>query len=195
MSEASAVSVRSVGDVAVVTMDDGKANAISHAILDDLNAALDDVAANSAVLVLMGRPGKFSAGFDLSVMNQGGNAVPELVKRGAELCVRLFQFPRPVVAASTGHALAAGAIMLMSCDDRTGVEGNFKIGMNEVSIGMVLPKFACDLAQERLSKRHFTHATQCATVYSPTDAVDVGYLDRTCSEDELEAVVLSLIHI
>ncbi len=183
----SAVSISISDDIATITIDDGKANALSHAVIDDMNAALDRAEAEAKVVVLVGRPGKFSAGFDLSVMNQGGSAVTDLVQRGAELCVRLFMLSRPVVAVCTGHALAAGAIMLEAVDHRIGVDGPFKIGTNEVAIGMFLPQFAVDLAEYRLSKRHFSRATMGAGVYTPSEAVDVGYLDEVCGEDELLA--------
>jgi len=186
----SAVSLSIDNDIAVIAIDDGKANALSHAVIDDVDSALDDAIANSKVVVLQGRPGKFCAGFDLSVMNDGGSAVTDLVQAGGELCVRLFMLPRPVVAACTGHALAAGAIMLESCDHRIGVDGAFKIGTNEVAIGMILPQFAVDLAQYRLSKRHFSRATMGAGVYSPAEAADVGYLDEVCSPEEFEAKVM-----
>jgi enoyl-CoA hydratase len=87
------------GDVAVITFDDGKANALSHAAIDALNAALDRAAGESKAVVLVGRPGRFSAGFDLSVMNGGVDAVRALVGAGAELSVRMYMFERPVVVA------------------------------------------------------------------------------------------------
>src|SRR5438552_1998622 len=120
------------GDVAIVRMDDGKANALSHASIDALNAALTAAERYAHSVVLVGRPGRFCAGFDLSVINAGPAEMQALVRRGGELAVRLFMFPRPVVAACTGHALAAGAIILMASDHRVGAQGAFKIGLNEV---------------------------------------------------------------
>src|SRR5262249_52732794 len=93
--------------------------------------------------------------------------------------------PRPVVAACTGHALAAGAILLLVADQRIGALGDFKIGLNEVAIGLTLPVFAVELARDRLSKRHFTAAATQAAIYDPDGAVDAGYLDRTEAADVL----------
>lgn len=183
----SAVSYELDGDVAVVRIDDGKANALSNAVIDDLFAALERAEREAKAVVLLGRPGRFCAGFDLSVMNAGPEAVQALVGRGAELCLRLFMFPRPVVIGCTGHALAAGAIMLMSADVRLGAAGDFKLGLNEVAIGMPLPRFLTELARERLSRRWLTAATALATIFGPEGARDAGYLDEVVAADALEA--------
>ena len=169
--------------VAVVTMDDGKVNALSHDMMAALEGAADRAEAEATALVLAGRPGKFCAGFDLSVMTGGTEQdVQELVARGARLSMRLFGFPLPVVAACTGHALAAGAILLMASDIRIGADGEFKLGLNEVSIGMPVPVFATELAAHRLSKRHFTQSILLARVYTPAEALDVGFLDELADD-------------
>jgi enoyl-CoA hydratase len=79
--------------------------------------------------------------------------------------------------ACTGHALAAGALVLLSGDLRIGAKGDYKIGLNEVAIRMTLPVFAMELARDRLSKRHLTSATTQARIYNPKKAKDAGYLD------------------
>ncbi len=164
--------------VALIRLDDGKANALSHALLDASHAALDRAAKDEAgAVALVGRPGRFSAGFDLSVMRQGPEEVAGLVRKGAELAIRLFEWPSPVVLGVTGHALAMGAVLLLTADERIGADGAFKIGLNEVAIGMTLPQFALDLARERLSKRHLYRATSGAEIYPPRQALDAGFLD------------------
>lgn len=165
--------------VAIVRLDDGKANALSVATQARIHAALDRAEKEARSVVFAGRPGRFSGGFDLSVMASGdANAVREMVKGGAELAIRLYELPVPVVMACTGHAIAMGAVLLLSADTRIGVDGDFKIGLNEVSIRMTLPMFAVELAKDRLSRRHLQRAVNLAEIYSPKDAVDAGYLDR-----------------
>lgn len=176
--------------VAVIRIDDGKANAIGHDLIDALATAFDRAEADAAAVAVLGREGMFSAGFDLGVMRSGSAAAQELVGAGAELFLRIYGFPLPVVAGATGHALAAGAILLMSCDVRVGTAGSAKIGLPEVSLGMPLPVFGTELARDRLSKRHFTNATQLAAVYTPEEAVDVGFLDRVVPAEELEPTVM-----
>ncbi|MDX2166537.1 MAG: crotonase/enoyl-CoA hydratase family protein [Deltaproteobacteria bacterium] len=166
--------------VALLTLDDGKANAVSPAVIAALNAALDRAAREEAgAVVLAGRPGRFSAGFDLSVMTAGQDALFSLVKGGAELALRMFEFPRPVVIACTGHALAAGAVFLCSADVRLGAAGAFKIGLNEVAIQLPLPTFALELARARLTPRWLTRSVTQAHIFDPAAAVEAGFLDAT----------------
>ena len=139
--------------VAIITLDDGKANAVSHQLINELNAALDKAEEEKATVLLTGREGKFSAGFDLSVMKEGGpEAVGKLVGDGARLSQRLLAFPTPVIIACNGHSLAMGALMLLSVDYRIGVSGKYKVGLNEVAIGMTMPYFGfCVFFSEDLS--------------------------------------------
>jgi enoyl-CoA hydratase len=171
--------------VAVITMDDGKANALSPALIEALNAALDRAEGEAAAVLLIGREKRLSAGFDLGVMTRSLVDMRALVLSGAELLLRLYLFPRPVVVACTGHALAAGAILLLVADTRIGASGDFKIGLNEVAIQMTLPVFAVELARDRLSKRHFSAATTQAKIFDPHAAHDAGYLDRVVPAGEL----------
>ena len=171
--------------VAVLSFDDGKANAISHAVIDAFHGALDRAEKEARALLLVGRPGRLSAGFDLGTMRAGPEAVRGLVTAGAELLLRLYAAPLPTVTACTGHALAAGAILLLSSDTRLGAEGEFKIGLNEVGIGMTLPVFAIELARERLAKPHFQQAALQARIYDPTGAREAGFLDRVTSAESL----------
>lgn len=166
--------------LALVTMDDGKANAFSHALMDRFNAVLDELERDEAIraLVITGREGRFSAGFDLSVMGAGGAAVKDLVGKGAHLALRLYEYPKPVVIACSGHAMAMGAILLFTADWRTGAEGAFRIGLNEVQIGMTMPQFGAELGRDRLSPRYYTRAVAGAEVFPPSLAVEAGYLDE-----------------
>lgn len=175
------------GDISIVRIDDGKANALGHQVIDDLGAALDQAVGDARAVVIVGRPDRFSAGFDLAVMRGGSDAVTGLVGAGARLFARIYTLEIPVVAACTGHALAAGAILLMASDLRIGADGDYKIGLPEVTLGMVLPQFAVDLAQDRLSRRHLTAATMHGRVYSPVDATDAGFLDQVVAPDQVES--------
>jgi enoyl-CoA hydratase len=183
------------GNVAVIHFDDGKANVFTHAALEEIQALLTRAEADeAAAVVIVGRPGKFSAGFDLSVMTAGPDQARDLLRAGADLALRIFTFPMPVLLGVTGHALAMGAIVLMAADVRIGAEGPFKIGLPEVEIGMPLPIFAVEFARDRLSKRHFLSAVQHARVTGPAEAVDVNFLDRVVAPDDVEAETLAAAH-
>ena len=172
-------------NIAVVTIDDGKANAVSFKFVEGVNAALDQAVEDKAVVILTGRPGKFSAGFELSVVTKGGEAAVKLVRAGGELAVRLLGFPAPVIVACNGHCMASGALLLLSTDYRIGVQGNYKIGTNEVAIGMPLPCFGVELARFRLSPIHFSRAMANAEIYTPQGAVEAGFLDVVVPEERL----------
>lgn len=185
------VSYELTGDVALVRVDDGKVNVLSHEVIAALHESLDQAENEAKAVVLIGRPGKFTAGFDLKVMQSGPEAASNLFRAGMDLFVRLYEFPIPVVAACTGHAFAAGAIWLMCCDVRIGADVPAKIGLNETAIGMVLPTSVVTLARDRLSPRHVHSSVLLARLYSPASATDVGYLDWVVPEDELEEAAMA----
>ena len=188
------ISYRLDDGVAVITIDDGKANAVSHALLAELNAALDRAEAEARAVVIVGRDGKFSAGFDLAAMTASAESMRALVIEGAHLLMRLYGLGLPTVAACTGHALAAGALFLLACDERIGAEGNAKIGLNEVAIGMALPIFAVEMARDRLVKGQFGPATMGARIYDPAGAVLAGYLDEVVPPEAVVETALAAGH-
>lgn len=182
----------STGDVAILRLDDGKANAISPTVLEAFASALDQAEEAGQAVLILGRPGRFSAGFDLSVLREGGpDAGRALVTGGGRLALRLARFPAPVVMGCTGHALAMGAVLLTAGDTRIGAQGDFKLGFNEVAIGMTTPIFLLELARERISKRHFMRSVVQAEIHTPETAIDAGLLDRVVAPDEVEAVALA----
>jgi len=171
--------------IAVIKMDDGKVNALGHEMFDALEKALDQAEEAGCPVVLTGREGRFSAGFDLKTMMSGRDAAVKLVTKGAEFYARLYTFPRPLVAACSGHALAGGALLLLAADERIGIDGPFKVGLNEVQIGIPLPHFGRELARERLHPQHLTRAAMGAHIYTPVEAIDAGFLDQVLAEEDL----------
>ncbi len=177
--------------VAIIEVDDGKANAVGHSFIDTVNAGLDRAQSEARAVLLKGRPGMFSAGFDLKEFEKGPEATQTLVNAGGRLLLRLFSHPQPVVAACTGHAVAAGALLLLACDSRLGANGEFRIGLNETAIGMGLPVFALQLAAARLSRRHQTAAVIQARLFDPATAVDAGFLDEASDSVDTHALAVA----
>ncbi len=173
--------------ICTITLDDGKVNCLSPQMLAEVNAALDQAEKDRAAVVLVGRKGKFSAGFDLTVLGKGGSDAVDMLIGGFRLGERLLSFPMPVVIACTGHALAMGSFLLLSADYRIGADGAHKIGANEVAIGMTVPRFGVEICRQRLAPAHFHRAVICAEIYSPDGAVEAGFLDEVVPEDELIA--------
>ncbi|HEU4431343.1 MAG TPA: crotonase/enoyl-CoA hydratase family protein [Myxococcota bacterium] len=178
--------------VALLRFDDGRANVASHASIDAIHAALARAEKEASAAVLLGRPGRFSAGFDLAVIRQGRDASRALVSAGGELLLRIVESEVPVVAACSGHALAMGALLLLAADYRVGASGDFKLGLNEVAIGLTLPVFALELARARIAREQLARATTLAEVYDPAGALAAGYLDRVVAPEQLEAESLAV---
>ncbi len=169
--------------VATIAMDDGKVNALSPAMLDELLGAFDRAAGDEAPVVLTGRMTTFSAGFDLCCEPERW---PDMVAAGARLAERIMCFPQPVVAACNGNAIAMAAFMLLSADHRIGTAGDYRIGLNEVAIGLTIPWFGVEIARHRLSRPYFDRCTITGALLGPAEALDAGFLDRLVEPDQLE---------
>jgi enoyl-CoA hydratase len=176
--------------IATISMDDGKVNVFSVAMLESLHAAFDQAESDGAVVRLIGRPGYFSAGFDLKVLAGGRRDIAEILTLGATLAERILGFPTPVVVACTGHTYPAGAFLLLSADLRIGAAGPYRIGLNEVKIGMTIPWFGIEIARQRLHPAYFDRTVVNATMYSPHEAVTAGFLDRVVDPAALPAASL-----
>ena len=175
--------------VATLTMDDGKANAMSPAMQAALNAALDRAEADKAIVVLTGRPGVFSGGFDLSVFKAGDpKMIFQMLTGGAQLAQRVLSYPHPVIAACSGHAVAMGLFLLQCADVRIGLNVGAVFQANEVMIGMTLPYFALECCRERVATPHL-HLVGTASPYVGEEAQTAGLLDEAVAPDAMAAVV------
>ncbi len=182
-----------VDQIAVVTMDDGKANAFSPDMIATVNGLLDLAESEAKAVVLTGRDGIYSGGFDLRVIRgDDPQAAVDMRLGGTRLMMRLYGLPLPLVIAASGHAIALGAFCLLTADYRIGTTGDFRVGLNETSIGMSLPPFGLMLTRERLSKRYLTRATMAATMFAPDEAKDAGFLDDVVPKDDLRQTALNV---
>jgi enoyl-CoA hydratase len=175
------------GPTAAIVMNDGKANVMSTAMLNALHVAFDQAERDQAVPILKARGRHFSGGFDLTVFAKGDAQDQYLmVKAGAELALRILSFPFPVVAACQGNAYPMGAFLIMSSDHRIAAEGDWRIGMNEVAIGLTVPRFAIEVARQRLTPAYFSRVVMTAEMFGPVEAVTAGFFDRLVPADQLE---------
>jgi len=173
------------GKVATITLQNGKVNAMSPDHINAINGALDQAEQDKAVVMIVGQPGIFSAGFDLKVFQANPVNGVEMVKAGSTLCRRLLAFPTPVIGVCTGHSVAQGCFTLMACDYRVGVEGPFQLGLNEVQIGMTMHHFGIELPRARLTPSYFQRSVNNAQMYSPAEAVAGGFLDKIVAAEDL----------
>ena len=175
------------GPVATIAIDDGKANVMSLKMLNAIHAAFDQAEKDKAVVLLKARGKHFSAGFDLNVFARGGAQDQYLmVKAGAELALRILSFPTPVVTACQGNAYPMGAFLILSSDHRIAAEGDYRIGMNEVAIGLTVPRFAIEIARQRLTPAYFSRTVMTGEMFGPEEAVTAGFFDRVVAPDRLE---------
>jgi enoyl-CoA hydratase len=173
------------GAVATITLDDGKVNVMSPRMLADINAALDRAAADRAAIVLTGRPGIFSAGFDLATLRAGGAPAAEMVEAGFELAGRVLSVPAPVVMACPGHAIAMGLFLLLSGDYLIGADGPYKFTANEVALGITMPRTAIEMLRHRLTPAACLRALTLAEPFTPATATAAGFLDEVVPAGEL----------
>ena len=166
----------------IITLNNGKANAISPEVIDELNLHLDAAEKHKKIVILTGKEGIFSGGYDLKTMTKSPEAAKELVTKGSSLSLRMLSFPMPIIIAATGHAIAKGAFLLLSADYRLGTEGSFKIGFNEVMLGMTMHHAGIEIAKARLAPVYFERSVNNAEIYTPKDAINAGFLDKIVPE-------------
>lgn len=171
-------------DVAWVTLDDGKVNALSEEVLTELRAQFAIAQEAASVTVLLGRAGIFSAGFDMSTFQRGAEPTAGMLGAGIDLLAAMLAHPHPIITACAGHAFPMGAFLMLCADLRLGVPGPFKIGMNEVAIGLTVPRFALAMAKHRLTPVGFARVST-GDLFAPDEAVRLGYLDELVPADEL----------
>ena len=174
------------GDVSIITLNDGKANVFSPEMSSTVSNLLDQVPGDKGSLVITGRTGIFSAGFDLKIISSGdADAVAAMVKTGFTLLARIYNFPRPVIAACSGHGVALGAFLLCCADYRLGAKGQFIVQANETRNNMSIPTPILEISKSRISKTHWYRAILNAEAYPVEKAIEPGYLDEVTEPDNL----------
>lgn len=180
----SALTLTLAEGVAEVALDDGKVNALSEQMLEALLAAIDQARAADAALLIYGRAGVLSAGYDRRLIAAGGPVCDAMRAAGDRLTLALLDYPAPVVIASTGHAMAKAAFMLLLADYRIGAAGAFNIALNEVAIGMTMPDAAMPQAR-RLAPQWLNRCALQAQVLDPQQALEAGFYDELATGGEL----------
>ncbi|PKG80900.1 enoyl-CoA hydratase [Colwellia sp. 75C3] len=177
--------------IAVITLKNGKVNAISSQVITEINSALDQAETAGAVVIITGQQGMFSGGYDLKTMKESSASAVALVTAGSTLTRRMLSFPFPIIAACSGHAIAKGAFLLLSCDFRIGSTGAFKLGLNEVAIGMTMHQAGIELARNRVPINYLTRSVINAELFSPETAIAAGFLDTVVQPEQLMATAIA----
>ena len=172
--------------IATIRLDDGKVNALGLEMQAEIGQAIDRADSDAAAIVLTGRPGMFSAGFDLATISEGGEATRAMVIGGFRLAERILTYPRPVVVGCTGHAIAMGTFLTLTGDYRIGPgDGSYKWVANEVAIGLVMPRTAIELLRVRLTPAAVDKAVALSHQFDPADALRSGYFDELVPPDDV----------
>lgn len=185
------IGMETEGKLAIVRMDDGKANAMDEAFFLELEAAFDAaLGARARAVVLEGREGFFSGGLNVKALpTLGPQALHALHLSFARAMGKVFTFPLPVVAAVTGHAVAGGLILALACDRRFSLDGEFRWQMNEVAVGIPLPSWVLALTQAVIPPRRHVEILLHARPFGPRLAAEWGLADGLLGDrqDLLEA--------
>lgn len=185
--------VRQHGRIAEVRLDRAPANALDGELLERLRATLDTLRREQApAIILTGRPGMFSGGLDVpALLALDRHQMQAIWALFFAVIRQLAGSPVPVIAALSGHAPAGGAVLALQCDYRIGVRGRFRIGLNEVQVGLPVPPtilLALDLVVgPRLARRLSTRGE----MLSMEDALSVGLIDELVDPDELLPAALA----
>ena len=165
--------------IAVIRMDDGKVNALGPAMQQALNDAIDQADRDDVgSLVIAGNQRVFSGGFDLKILTSGqAQPAVDMLRGGFELSYRLLSYPKPVVIACTGHAIAMGAFLLSSADHRVAAHA-YNIQANEVAIGMTIPYAALEIMKLRLTRSAYQQAAGLAKTFFGETALAAGFIDE-----------------
>ncbi len=181
--------------VATITLDDGKVNVMTLALLGELFEMIQRARGDEAIILIRsGRDNIFSAGFDMKTLaSDDRDARRALVEAGVKVITALLEHPYPVVTLCSGHAYPMGAFLLLASDVRIGVEGDYRIGMNEVAIGIAVPDFAIELARHRLTATHLHRTIALGQMFGPRDANEAGFLDMIVERESAESTVQQII--
>ena len=163
-------------------------NALSPELVVALEAALADAGEQARAIVLSGQPGMFSAGLDMKALLARDRAqMAEFWAAFLALLKRLATSRVPVVAAITGHSPAGGAVMAIFCDQRVAAAGEFKIGVNEVQVGMAMPAIIHVAMARLVGARQAERLCVGGLLIGPDEALRVGLVDEVVAPDQVVA--------
>ncbi len=184
------LSIDRADGVTTLTMDDGKANVMSVRMLQSLHQALQQAQEQRDIVVLRGRAGLFSGGFDLAAFKREPAEIVQMLTEGARLAERMLAYPHPLLAVCTGHAIAMGAFVLLSADWRIGTDDATRIVQaNEVQNAMTLPRFAIEVCRQRLTPAALERTALQAEPHAPRQALEAGFFDELAAPAALADAV------
>ena len=174
-------------DIALLRLAHGKVSAFDLELLERIAEELDNIeASGSRAVVITGTGGTFSAGVDLfRVLDGGESYLRQFLPALTRVLIRLYTFPRPVVAAINGHAIAGGCVLVCACDYRLMATGRGTIGVPELVVGVPFPLIALEILRDVLPDRHLQEVIYTGRIYPVENARERGLVDELIDPTKL----------
>jgi enoyl-CoA hydratase len=179
------------GGMAKISLDNGKANAVSLELAQEFMAKLERAKTEGKGVLICGHAGIFSAGFDLKSMATGPEAAHKMISQGMLLLEKIYSHPQPVVAACEGHAIGLGVFLLLVCDYRIGALGEFVFKLPETAIDMPFNETLRILAKTHVDPLHHGRAIIQSQAYSALQAASIGMLDEAVEAGQVQEKALA----
>lgn len=175
------------GDIAILRLARGKGNALNIELLEAIDRAMEEVEREAVkAIVVTGQGSSFSAGVDLNRLAEEGTAyVERFLPALSKTFYRLQTFPKPLVAAVNGHALAGGCLIAVACDYRLMVAGDGRIGLTELTVGVPFPTIALEIARHAMGPAVMAEAVLTAKRYTPAEALSSRMVHELVAPEEL----------
>jgi len=178
--------------IATITLNRPKVNALNEPLIDELRAAFDNIEKDDDIsaVILTGKGSFFSFGFDVpGFMSYPKDSFERYVLRYSELIKNIFMFPKPVIAALNGHAIAGGCVLTLACDFRIMVTGKAKISLNEMTFGSTLFSCVIETLRYAVGSKKSEHIIYSGKMFSAEEALSLGLVDKSASEEDFISIV------
>jgi len=173
------------GPVALLRMENGKANAISAALLERLDGLIEELGEARAA-VITGQGTAFCAGLDLpALVDLDRTTMRGFIRRFEQVILRIFELPIPLIAAVNGHAVAGGCVLALQADIRIGADRDARIGLNETRLGIGLPALVVETLRFQVPGSSLAPLALEGRLVSPREALQLGVLHELAPEGEL----------
>jgi len=181
------IAIETRGDIAIMTMQRGKASPLDLEFTQQIIDTFATFAESSTrAVVLTGTGTIFSAGVDLLRLESGGTSyIERFVPQLTQLVLAVFEFPKPLIAAVNGHAIAGGCVLACATDQRVMARGSGRIGVPELLVGLPFPTAALEVVRYVVPRQHWSAVFFEGNTYNADDAAGVGLVDEACAADEL----------